>query len=76
MTKDDYLAAIIEDINDGEVESAVDYILDMMQLTGDDVTQEDINTIMAAAQEIDPTFSGDGAWIRDALRNNTSFTIA
>jgi hypothetical protein len=65
------LADVANEILNGDVDSALDLIVTF----ADEITNDDVTQIMDAAREIDPTFSGDGADIRDALRDNTDFDI-
>lgn len=49
--------------------------LDMIVAHASTMSWSDIDSIMEAATKIDPTFSNDGAAIRDALRDNTGLII-
>lgn len=41
----------------------------------DSITNDEAESIMAALDRIDPTYSGHAAHIRDTLRDNTSYTL-
>lgn len=68
----DLIDDICGDIDDNEIDSALVRILDY----ADYLTENDVAEIMDAARVADPTFSGVGAEIRDALRDNTNYTIS
>jgi hypothetical protein len=67
----DLIDDICGDIDDSETLSALVRIMDY----ADYLTETDCLTIIDAARVADPTFSGVGAEIRDALRDNTNYNI-
>lgn len=69
---DSDLDEILAMIADGDGDCAADAIVDV----ADDLTEDDVTTIMAAARKLDPTDSGMAADIRDAIRDNTTHTVA
>lgn len=62
---------ILGDIDDDEISRACDTIIRVAA----DLTLGDVTLIMGAAGIADPTFSGSGAMIRDAIRDNTDFSV-
>jgi hypothetical protein len=70
MTDSD-LDDILGDIDDNEIDRACATIIRF----ADDLDDDAAAAIMAAAYVADPTLSGNGAAIRDTLRDNTELTI-
>lgn len=53
------------------LEDNIDEALDMIATYADELTQDDVDTLMNAAEALDPTYSGIAAEVRDAIRDNT-----
>lgn len=53
------------------LEDNIDEALDMIATYADELTQDDVDTLMNAAEALDPTYSGIAAEVRDVIRDNT-----
>jgi hypothetical protein len=71
MTNADLIDDITGLIDDNDFADAIDLIV----RRAGELDEKAGAAIMAAAKIADPTFSGVGAEIRDALRNNTDLTL-
>jgi hypothetical protein len=70
MTDSDF-DELVESIDSGEF----DFAVTMIEQIGSELAEDDVTMIMGILRGIDPTFSGPVAAVRDALRDNTSYTI-
>lgn len=69
----DHMPRILELIAGGDIDNADEMILFMAD--DREITPADVATILAAVEQIDPTYSSDAAQIRDTLRDNVHFPI-
>jgi len=58
-------------IKNGDIDNAEEYIIACAHT----ITADDAERIMTAVRADDPQCAGDAAQIRDALRDNTEWTI-
>lgn len=56
-------------------EGDYDFVLDLIVDSADAITRDEVTEIMEAVRTLDPTLSGIGAEVRDALRDNTVHSV-
>lgn len=66
----------IDDISTAIQDRDIDVACALIERFGSELDLADAVVFMANAREIDPTFSGPGATVRDALKKHTRFNLS